>query len=207
MRKMRILALILLILATSLINEVKAQKQVFEIPLEGEKIAKLKETPDKEPILVKQAPPAEAPTPQKENQEKEATISKETESNKERLQANGFKTEYYEIYKKAALIYGLDWRILAAIHKVESGQSGDTNRSSYAGAQGPMQFIPSTFRAYAVDGDTDGVAKINDVEDSIFTAANYLFRNKASHDLNHALFRYNHSQSYVNKVKSMASKI
>ena len=117
------------------------------------------------------------------------------------------RTNFTEIYKRAGSKFGLDWRILAAVHSVETGQRGNTSVTSYAGAQGPMQFIPSTFRAYAQDGDGDGRALINDVDDAIFTAANYISRNKKVSGLDGALYRYNHSWSYVSKVKSIANSL
>jgi len=109
------------------------------------------------------------------------------------------------IYAEAEAKYGVPRQILAAVHSVESGQRGDTTISSYAGAQGPMQFMPSTFAAYAQDGDGDGVALINDVHDAIYTAARYLAANGgASGNIRGALYRYNHSYSYVEHVLSVA---
>jgi len=96
---------------------------------------------------------------------------------------------------------------LAAVHKIESGQRGDTLVKSCKEATGPMQFMPSTFRAYAVDGNNDGVANINSVEDSIFTASHYLSRNNATNNIDQALYRYNHSTKYVNQVKSLIYSI
>ena len=52
-------------------------------------------------------------------------------------------------------VAGMSWALLAAIGQVESGHGANTS-TSYAGAQGPMQFLPSTFASYAVDGDHDG---------------------------------------------------
>jgi hypothetical protein len=62
-----------------------------------------------------------------------------------------------------------------AIADTDSGQL-DTDRT-WDRAVGPMQFIPSTWRLYAVDADTDGTADINDVDDAALAAANYLCAN------------------------------
>lgn len=115
------------------------------------------------------------------------------------------KGDFSAIYQAAGARFGVSPALLAAVHFVETGQRGDTTVASYAGAQGPMQFLPSTFRAYAVDGDGDGVASIHDVHDAIFSAAKYLAANgAASGNVNAALLRYNHSLAYVNKVLSIA---
>ena len=109
------------------------------------------------------------------------------------------------VYQKAGAAYGVPWQILAAIHMVETHQSGNTDETSGAGAEGPMQFLPSTFEAYAVDGDGDGHALITDVYDSIYTAANYLASNGANAgDVTGAILHYNHSYSYVYRVLSIA---
>lgn len=51
-------------------------------------------------------------------------------------------------------------------------------QGSYAGAMGYGQFIPSSYRAYAVDFDGDGIADIwNNPVDAIGSIANYLEKN------------------------------
>lgn len=53
--------------------------------------------------------------------------------------------------------------------------SGEKMMGSWAGAMGHFQFMPSTYNAYAIDYDNDGVADIWDsFDDAIASAANYL---------------------------------
>ena len=122
--------------------------------------------------------------------------------------AHSDPTIFRPIYMTAGKQFNVPWQLIEAVHQVESGKSGSTNKRSYAGAVGPMQFMPGTWRAYAVDGDGDGEADITNVTDAIYTAANYLAKSGA--DKGHysdAVFNYNHSQSYVNKVLGIAYEI
>lgn len=115
--------------------------------------------------------------------------------------------ELIGVYQAAAeTCEGLDWTILAAIHKVETG-FGTGRAISSAGAQGPMQFMTATFAAYGVDGDGDGRAEINNVIDAIYSAANLLCANGAGDParLATAIWNYNHSQTYVNEVLRLAA--
>lgn len=115
--------------------------------------------------------------------------------------------ELIGIYQAAAgTCEGLDWTVLAAIHKVETG-FGTGPAVSPKGAQGPMQFLPSTFRHYKVDGDGDGRADIDNVTDAIFSAAKLLCANGAGDPakLADAIWNYNHSEEYVNEVLALAS--
>lgn len=109
--------------------------------------------------------------------------------------------------QRAAASYGIDWKILEAVWQVESGKRYYTSVSSYAGAQGPMQFMPATWRAYQVDGNGDGYADIHNAEDAVYAAANYLAANGGAHDIDRALLAYNHAQWYVDKVKNLAATI
>lgn len=111
------------------------------------------------------------------------------------------------IYQRAAATCdGLDWTALAAIHKVETN-FGRGPATSSKGAQGPMQFMPTTWNAYAADGDGDGLATINDVDDAIYSAAKLLCANGAGDParLSDAIWSYNHSDAYVAEVLDLAT--
>lgn len=109
------------------------------------------------------------------------------------------------LYQRAGAAYNVPWQLIEAVHYVETGCSDSTNETSYAGATGPMQFMPGTWRTYASDGDGDGSANIYDVEDAVFGAANLLAQSGAAEgDYQSALFNYNHAQWYVDKVIAIA---
>lgn len=115
------------------------------------------------------------------------------------------RERYMELYKTSAETYGFgpDWYILAAVGKVESNH-GQNPGTSYAGAMGPMQFIPSTWETSGVDGNGDGVANVMDPEDAIPAAARYLKAGGAPQDWYRALYSYNHADWYVKKVLAVA---
>lgn len=84
-------------------------------------------------------------------------------------------TSYDQIYQEAGAKYGVPWEVLYGLHLTETGQrDGEIYNKSGSGAQGPMQFMPGTWRAYGVDGNGDGSADINNAVDAIHGAANYL---------------------------------
>jgi membrane-bound lytic murein transglycosylase B len=90
----------------------------------------------------------------------------------------------------------------AEILDTDAGQYD--NDMTYDRAVGPMQFIPSTWSVVGVDADGDGVRNPQDVDDAALGTAVYLC--SGSDDLateagrQAAVYRYNHSQSYVDLV-------
>ncbi len=116
---------------------------------------------------------------------------------------------YRELYiESARYCPGLAWQVLAAIGQVESGHGRNVGPSS-AGALGPMQFLPSTWAYYGVDGDGDGRADIMSPYDAVPSAALYLCRNGAGQGgqaLYDAIFAYNHADWYVRLVLALAAR-
>jgi hypothetical protein len=103
------------------------------------------------------------------------------------------------IYQAAGAAYGIPWQVLAAINEVESDYGRDLSVSS-AGAEGWMQFLPSTWGQYGVDVNNDGFEDPYNPADAIFGAARYLKDAGGDTDIRTAIFAYNHSQAYVNSV-------
>ena len=100
-------------------------------------------------------------------------------------------------YRAAQRRFGVPWDVLAAVNFVETA-FGKVRSQSTAGAQGPMQFLPATWRAYGLGGN------VHDPRDAVFGAANYLRASGAPADLRRALFAYNHSTLYVDAVLAYA---
>ena len=100
-------------------------------------------------------------------------------------------------YRRAQARFHVRWQTLAAVHLIESAFGRVVNRSS-AGAQGPMQFMPATWRAYGLGGN------VHSARDAILGAANYLHRSGAPGDQRRALLAYNHSTLYVDAVLAYA---
>lgn len=103
-------------------------------------------------------------------------------------------------YKKAERRFGVAWEVLAAINSVET-RFGRIRSPSYAGAQGPMQFIPSTWAAYGMGGN------VHDPRDAIMGAANYLRASGAPDNYGAALFAYNRDDAYVDAIWLYAQRI
>ncbi|MGF2615955.1 lytic transglycosylase domain-containing protein [Rossellomorea vietnamensis] len=146
-------------------------------------------------------------------------------------------SEYIPIYKDASQKYGVPWNLLAAHHRVETRFSQMETMVSPVGAEGHLQFMPCTFvgwshptceglgqgdipdedltdpgiiakyGGYGVDANGDGKADPWDIEDAVYSAANYLASNGAADgDIERAVFAYNHSEQYVEDVLYYAER-
>jgi hypothetical protein len=115
-----------------------------------------------------------------------------------RIDAPAAAEELLGYYREAEAASGVGWNYLAAINLIET-RFGSIDGLSTAGAQGPMQFLPSTFAAYAEGG------QINSPHDSIMAAGRYLAANNFANDPDHAIYRYNNANEYVRAVNDYAA--
>ncbi|WP_318614582.1 lytic transglycosylase domain-containing protein [Sporosarcina sp. YIM B06819] len=150
---------------------------------------------------------------------------------KEHHSATKIPEEYIPLYKEAAETYGIPWTLLAAHHRIETRFSTMDPLLSPVGAEGHMQFMPCTFvgwgypgcsglgkgeipkadktnpeiikqyGGYGVDANGDGIADPYDIEDALYSAANYLAKSGAADgEYEKAIFDYNRSEKYVQDV-------
>jgi hypothetical protein len=124
--------------------------------------------------------------------------------------APGQPDDYLTLFQDSAKRYcaGMSWTVLAAIGQIESGD-GQNNGPSSAGALGPMQFMPGTWRLWGMDafGQT-GPPDIMNPFDAVPSAAAYLCAAGAGNQatLSRAIFSYNHAQWYVDEVLALAQE-
>jgi Transglycosylase SLT domain len=122
----------------------------------------------------------------------------------------GVPATWIDLFKESAAQYcpGLSWTVLAAIGQVESGDGANDGPSS-AGAQGPMQFLPSTWAIWGTDGfGPPGTPDITNPLDAVPSAARLLCASGGGNPatLPGAIFAYNHATWYVNEVLALAEE-
>ena len=118
------------------------------------------------------------------------------------------------LYQQAATTCpGLPWSVLAAIGTVESGNGTSTlpgvkSGQNADGAMGPLQMLGPTFAEYAQPVPPGGANPPSpyDPTDAVYAATRMLCANGAANgtNLSASVFAYNHSQSYVAEVLSLA---
>jgi membrane-bound lytic murein transglycosylase B len=122
-------------------------------------------------------------------------------------QVNGSSLDAQGVAKPAILGPRLDGKQgISSISDTDAGRlDGDTR---FDRAVGPMQFLPSTWSAVAVDGDNDGRRDPQDIDDAALASAVYLCADEGDLATNAgaraAVFRYNHSEAYVARVLAIA---
>jgi hypothetical protein len=112
--------------------------------------------------------------------------------------SHGIPASYKAAYVSAARhsCLGHDWQVLAGIGWVET-RHGVNGGTSSAGAEGPMQFMPATWRAY-------GHGSPWSIHDASRAAARYLCAHGGASGS--AIYAYNHSRAYVAKVQHAAAQ-
>ena len=102
-------------------------------------------------------------------------------------------------YRAAQAATGVGWSYLAAINFVET-DFGRVAGPSSAGAQGPMQFMPTTWAIY-------GHGNVHRPRDAILAAARLLADHGAADSIGSALYAYNPSWRYVDAVLRYARRL
>lgn len=92
------------------------------------------------------------------------------------------------------------------------GLAPETLKGSYAGAMGIPQFMPSNALTLAKDGNNDGRVDLFHHSDAISSVANYLKHHGWKPDISRqrqheVLFRYNHSNYYVDTLLKISDKL
>jgi hypothetical protein len=123
----------------------------------------------------------------------------------------GRPASYLALFQESAAQYcpGLSWTVLAAIGQIESADGANVGPSS-AGALGPMQFLPSTWQIWGIDGFGEtGTPNIMNPLDAVPSAARLLCADGAAaggQALRQAIFDYNHATWYVDEVLMLAGE-
>ncbi len=97
----------------------------------------------------------------------------------------------------------------SVVHDTDAGRLDGDRR--FDRAVGPMQFLPATWAAVAVDGDGNGTRNVEDIDDAALGSAVYLCAGggdlSTPSGARAALMRYNHSAAYVARVMAVAKSL
>lgn len=167
----------------------RSEKPLLVEYVKEERLAKILSSPDN-----KKLDPALALTQAQSSQGDNTTIAKIVPTTIPKVQAEIIKapeiqqtsdykpSNFDAVYQQAGSQYGVPWQVLYGLHLTETGlRDGAIYNGQGSGAQGPMQFMPGTWRAYGVDGNGDGVSDINNAVDAIHGAANFLVKHGSLH--------------------------
>ncbi len=103
-------------------------------------------------------------------------------------------------YRSAEQETGIEWEVLAGVNLVET-VIGRIDGVSSAGAQGPMQFLPTTWPEVSQGGN------VLDPSDAIHGAGRYLVQRGGLENINDGLWGYNNSFTYGNAVLAYAEML
>ena len=122
--------------------------------------------------------------------------------------SGGKPATYLQLFRESAARYcpGMSWTVLAAIGQIESGDGANVGPSS-AGAEGPMQFLPSTWQEWGITAFGEpGPPDVMDPYDAVPSAARLLCAAGAGTPagLPNAILAYNHASWYVAEVLALA---
>lgn len=124
-----------------------------------------------------------------------------------RIESNHGQHSGNELSRDGAAEPGIYGPQLTKISDTDAGELDSDAR--FDRAVGPMQFIPTTWAAVAVDGNGDDVRDPQNIHDAALAAGVYLCvndRNLANSEQRRAaVWSYNHSDSYVAAVLSLAA--
>lgn len=99
---------------------------------------------------------------------------------------------------------------LLQIHKSGKWDVRDLN-GSWAGAFGWAQFLPSSYRRLAVDGNGDNKIDLYCAADAVHSVANYLkrggYRSGSQSRIKKALKSYNPSSAYANSIYDLSVRV